>query len=82
MITEAIFNVLFGAADKAFGLLPDIVWTVDTSAWDYIYDIMSMVAYLMPFQTVRNIMSMIIAIIVFRIVVALIRAVYGFIPFV
>lgn len=81
MITEALLSILFGAADKAMGLLPDIVWTVDTSAWDYIYDIMSMVAYLMPIQTVRNIMAMIIAIIVFRIVVALIRAVYGLIPF-
>ena len=81
MITEAILNLLFGVADKALGMLPEISWTVDTSAWDYLHDIMSMCAYLLPLRTIKNIIAMLLAILGFRILVALWRAVLGLIPF-
>ena len=82
MITEAILNLFFGIADKALATLPDIYWTVDTTAWDYVYDILSMVAYLLPLDTVKQIISLILAVTFFRIAIAVARTVMGFIPFV
>lgn len=82
MITEAILNLLFGLADKSLALLPDIYWTVDTSALDFAHDALSMVAYLLPINAVKQIISLILAITLFRIAIAVARTIMGFIPFV
>lgn len=82
MITEAILTGLFGIADIFLGLLPEIEWSIDTSAWEYVGDILDMICYLLPMGHIKAAISFIIALGVFRITVAIGRFLWGFIPFV
>ena len=71
MITEAILSALFGVADILCGLLPEIEWTVNTSAWEFVGDIMSMIAYMLPMGHIKAAVALIISVGVFRIFIAL-----------
>lgn len=82
MITELLLTGLFGIADIILGLLPEIEWTVNTSTWTYAGDILSMICYLLPFDTIQMIIYAIIAVGFFRIHIAVIRFILGLIPFV
>ena len=80
MITELILSVLFGAADILLGLLPEMEWTVNTSAWSYVGDILSMIAYLLPMGHIVAVVSVLISISGFRLLIAFIKLIKGFIP--
>lgn len=82
MITEFLLSGLFGVAGFFLDKLPTIEWTVETSAWSYASDILSMITYLLPWNTVRNIIAFIIALTFMRITISFIRTLWGFIPFV
>ncbi len=81
MITEAILTPLFGVADFLLGLLPGLDWNVNTSAWDYVADILSMIAYLLPMGHVKAVIALIIAVAFFRIAIAIGRSILDVIPF-
>lgn len=82
MITEAILSALFGVADILCGLLPEIEWTVNTSAWEFVGDIMSMIAYMLPMGHIKAAVALIISVGVFRIFIALGRSIIDSIPFI
>lgn len=80
MITELILSGFFGVADLALGFLPEIEWTVNTSAWQYAGDVLSMICYLLPLGHITAAISFIISLGLFRIAVAFIKFILGFIP--
>ena len=82
MITELILNGFFGIADFFLGLMPAIEWTVETSAWQYVSDILSMVCWLLPMGHIRLIIAAIIAVGFFRLTISAIRALAGLLPFI
>lgn len=82
MITELLLSGLFGVADILLGFLPEIEWTIDTGAWQYLSDFLSMICWLLPMDHIRMILVVIIAISITRIQIAFIRFVLGLIPFV
>lgn len=82
MITEAILSALFGVADILCGLLPEIEWTVDTTAWEYVRDIMDMIAYLLPMGYIKAAIALIITVGFFRIAIAVGRSILDLIPFI
>lgn len=81
MIVEAILNVMFNFLGGILGLLPDISWDVSTSAFEYFLDIVRVVGYLMPINTVTTIIKLIIALTIFRIIIAVIKTVWDLLPF-
>lgn len=81
MITEALFNLLFGAADLLLGFLPEFEWTGNTAVWEYLRSFISMIAYLLPWQHITAIVSLLVALGVFRIWISIIRTVESMIPF-
>lgn len=82
MITERLLDGFFAVAEFFLDKLPIMEWTVDTSGWAYAGDILRMLAYLLPWNTISNIVAFIIALTVFRISIAILRTIWGFIPFV
>ena len=82
MITEFLIDCFFGLADGFFSLLPDITWDVNTSAWEFAHDALDLVCYLLPMETLQHILSLIVAIVFLRIVIAFLRTVMNLIPFV
>lgn len=82
MITEFLINCFCGISSGFFEFLPDVTWTVDTTAWQYLKDFLDMISYLLPMGTIKTIVALIFDIAVFRIVVSILRTVLGLIPFV
>lgn len=81
MITEFLLSGLFGVADILLGFMPEIEWTVNTSAWHYAGDVISMICYLLPMGHISAAVAFIITLGMFRIGVAFILFLLRFIPF-
>lgn len=82
MITEFLLNIVFGISKGFFALAPDISWNVDTSAFAYVRDILLVVGYLLPMETVIAILDLIIALTILRCAIALGKTIWDFLPFV
>lgn len=81
MISEFFLNIIFGIVSGFFNLMPDITWSVETTAFEYFLDILRFAGYMFPWGTVTAICSIIIALSIFRIVVAFIRTIWALLPF-
>ena len=82
MISEFFLNIVFNIVTGLLGLLPDISWSIDSGAFSYFLDIVRVVGYLLPAQTVYAIVSLIIAINIFKVVISLIKTVWDLLPLV
>lgn len=80
MITEGIINLLFACLSGLFSLLPDMTWSVETTAFQYLRDFCDMICYLLPIGTVTAIVTLVISVAFLRIAIAFIRTVWKFIP--
>lgn len=81
MIVEAIFNLLFGVLNRILFFLPDISWTVKADSFTKFFDVIRVAGYLLPMRTVFAILTLVVALTVFRIVVALVKTIWDLIPF-
>ena len=82
MLSEFFLNIVFGIVSGFFDLMPDITWSVETTAFQYFMDILKFAGYMFPWGTVVAIASIIIGISIFRIVIAAIKSLWGILPFV
>ena len=82
MITESILDAVFGALSGLLSLLPDISWEVDGSAFDIFLDILEMVCYMLPMDTVGTIFGLIVSITIFRIIISIIKSLWELLPIV
>lgn len=82
MISEFVLDIVFRLVSGTFELLPDISWSVDTSAFQFLLSFLRCAAYLLPWNTVLAIISLIVSLSVFRIIIAVVKAVWDLLPFV
>lgn len=82
MITEFFLDIVFGITSGILTLAPDISWSVDTTAFTFVRDILSIVGYLLPMGTVIAIVDLIIAITIFKVFIALGKTIWDLLPFV
>ena len=81
MISEFFLNIIFKFLSGMLNLLPDVSWSVDTTAFSYFLDIVRIVGYLVPAQTVYAIITLMVAFTVFRIIISLIKTIWDLLPF-
>lgn len=81
MITEGILNVFFAVLSGFFTLLPEISWNVKPDSFSAFFEIIRFAGYLLPMDTVFMILSAIISFTMFRIVISLIKTIWGLLPF-
>lgn len=82
MIAEFFIDCGFGIADGLFAMLPEITWSVDTTAWQYAKDFLDMIAYLLPLNTIIAIITLIVDIAIARVIISVLRVLLSLIPFV
>lgn len=82
MVSEFFLDVIFKFVSGFLDLLPEISWSVDTSAFSYFTDIISVVSYMLPMGTVNVIINLIIALTVFRIVISVLKSIWDILPIV
>lgn len=80
MILETIINILFVPLEALLSLLPDISWNIENNFLNGILDIFQCVCYILPMRSVVAILTIIIAINVFKFVIALIKTIWQLIP--
>ena len=61
--------------------MPDITWSVDTSAFIYFLSILKVAGYMFPWSTVVAIAGLILGLSIFRVVIAFIKAIWDLLPF-
>lgn len=81
MIVEALFDLLFSILEDFLSFIPDVSWTVEGSFFDVFLDVLKMVCYMFPMDTVTSILTIVIAVNIFRVVIAFIKAVWDLLPF-
>lgn len=81
MISEFLLNIVFGIVSGFFALLPEVTWSVDSSAFSYFLSILQVAGYVFPWSTVATIASLIVSLSLFRIVIAFIRTIWDLLPF-
>ena len=82
MITELFLDGFFKVADSMLGFIPPIEWTIDTGAWEFGRDALSMICWLLPMGTIKSIIGFVVGIGFLRIAVAVVRFILNLIPFV
>ena len=80
MISEFLLNIVFNIVSGFLNLLPDINFSVDSSAFEYFLGIVRVAAYMLPMKTVSAIITLIVGLTVFRIVIAFIKAIWDLLP--
>lgn len=81
MIIEAIINMGVGLLDVLFGRI-EIDLSVAEQFFEKIWEILRMACYLLPMGTVTAILAITIALFNFRIVVAILKTLWGILPLV
>ena len=82
MIVEGLLSIIFSIVSGFFSLLPEVSWSVDTSAFQYFISILQIAGYVFPWGTVAAIASIVFGLSIFRIVIAFIKAIWDLLPIV
>ena len=82
LIAEFLLNIVFSLVQWLLGFLPDISFNVESSAFDYFIGIIQVAAYMLPMNTIFAIIGIIVALTLFRIVIAIIKTVWDLLPLV
>lgn len=82
MVTEKLLDFFFSIISGFLDLLPSISWDVNTSGWQYFKDILDMICFMLPINTITSIALLIFDLAIFRAFVALIRTLKSMIPFI
>lgn len=81
MIGEFILNILFTIVTGIFSLFPmDISWDVGSGAMAPFMNIVSSVCYFLPMGTISAIVSLIVAMGIFRAVIRLVITIWDLLP--
>ncbi len=82
MISEFVLNLAFGILSEMLSVLPEISWNVETMPIEYICDVISVVYYLLPVDTIHRIIVIYIALNIFRILISIPKAIWDLLPIV
>lgn len=82
MISEFFINIIFGLVSGMLESAPVIEWSVETSSFQYFLDIIKVAGYMLPIQTVSQIVSVVCGLTLFRIVIAIPKAIWDLLPLV
>ena len=82
MVTEFLLNIVFNLVSGMFELFPDISWNVNSSFFDYMSSFLRCAAYILPWHTVKQIVSLVFTLALIRIVIATIKVIWDVLPIV
>lgn len=81
MLSEFILDIIYDIVSWLLGLLPEISFSADSTAFQYFIGIIRVSAYMLPMGAVSKIISLVFVLTLFRLVIAVIKAVWDLLPF-
>lgn len=82
MISEFFLNIVFTLVEWLLSPLPEIDISLNYDATTYFFSIVRSVLYLLPVNTIISIISIIIALGLFRIFIAIVKTIWDLLPLV
>lgn len=82
MITEFFLNIIFNLVSGCLVLVPEIDFNIDSGVFQLFLDFVDLGCYLLPMRTVASILELVIALAVFRVIIATVRTVWDLLPLV
>lgn len=82
MISEFFINIVFNIVSGLLSMLPDVTWSVESTAFEYFLGIIRVAGYMLPMNTVGAIAGLVVALTLVRIVVSAIRTIWDLLPLV
>lgn len=80
MISEFFINIIFNLVTWMFELLPEVSWSVDSSAFEYFLGIVRVASYVFPVGTVSQILGIVVDFMIFRIIISIVRMIWDIFP--
>lgn len=80
MIIEALLNILFGIINVILSPLSLLGWGFDLALCSPLGDILKVVYYVLPISKLSPMITFIVAMFIFRAVIALIKTIWELIP--
>lgn len=82
MIIEFMLDSVFALVMGVLDILPDVSWSVNASLITNALEWFKVICYILPIGTIVAIINIIVAIQFFRIVISLIKTIWGILPIV
>lgn len=82
MVTETLFDMVFALVMGLLSLLPNVSWPVNASLITNALEWLHVVCYILPLGTIKAILAIIVVLQAFRIVISLIKTIWGILPIV
>lgn len=82
MISEFFLNIVFGLVSGMLSVLPEIEWSMETSAFQYFLDIIRIAGYMLPMETVSQIISLVVGLTITRILISIPKTLWELLPLV
>lgn len=80
MIVESILNIIFGVVNIILSPISLLGWGFDLALCSPLGDILKVVYYVLPIDKLSPIISFIVAMFIFRAVIALIKTIWQLLP--
>lgn len=80
MITHGLITIVLSLVKPIMGLLPDIAFSFDSTAYQTFLEIVSGVVYLLPSATVMQIFGLIANIWLFKIIISIPKVIWDLLP--
>lgn len=81
MIVEALIDMIFVPLRFLLSLLPDVQWNIQTGFFKGFLETIRVVCFILPMATVISILTLVIAITLFKSIISFIRTIWSLIPF-
>lgn len=81
MISDSIIDLIYNAFMYLFGAYKPLRFNISTTVYEFIHDFMAFLFFILPMKGLQVIFGIIVAIILFRIAVSLVKTLWDLLPF-
>lgn len=80
MITDAIIGLIYNAFMYLFGAYKPLRFNISTNVYEFIHDFIAFIFFILPMKGLQVIFGIIVAVILFRIAVSVIKTLWELLP--
>lgn len=80
MVTDSIIGLIYNAFMYLFGAHEPLRFNISATVYNFIHDFVAFIFFILPMNGLQVIFGLIVAVIMFRIVVSVIKTIWDLIP--
>lgn len=80
MVIDAVIGLIYNVFMYLFGAHEPLRFNISTTVYEFIHDFVAFIFFILPMNGLQVIFSIIVAVIMFRITVAVIKTIWDLLP--